>query len=228
MTNVRLSKRLNCIAKMVDKGSVIADIGCDHALLDIYLSKEKIIKKAIACDITPGALAQAKKNISLNVISNIDTRLGDGLVPISLDDKVDTIIMSGLGDHKIINVLQGGLDKLKSVNCIIIQANTGIQKIRKFLISIGYLILEEKLVKEKNIIYVVIKFGKGRASYSKKELVFGPILLANKDELFIELVNNYINKNINIIHKLPNKKIFKKFLLRRKNKLLKKEIQDIN
>ena len=46
MTNIKLSKRLSAIASFVSNNAVIADIGCDHALLDIYLSKKKIIKKS--------------------------------------------------------------------------------------------------------------------------------------------------------------------------------------
>ncbi len=217
MTNIKLSKRLECIADMVDNSSVIADIGCDHALLDIYLSQKKIIKKSIACDITIGALDQAKKNISINNIKNIDTRLGDGLEPINDDDNIDTIVMSGLGDQKIINVLDNNKNKLKSVNSIIIQSNTGIYNIRKYLTSIGYFIENEKLIKERNIIYVVIKFSKGNNKYTKKELMYGPLLLKNKDNLFNELLINKINKNNYVIRKLPSNKIIKKIVLKLRN-----------
>ena len=41
MTSIKLSKRLNEIAKLVNKDSILADVGCDHALLDIYLVKTK-------------------------------------------------------------------------------------------------------------------------------------------------------------------------------------------
>ena len=41
MINVKLSKRLKAIADLVDKDSKIIDVGCDHALLDIYLLKNK-------------------------------------------------------------------------------------------------------------------------------------------------------------------------------------------
>ncbi len=217
MTNIKLSKRLECIADMVDNSSVIADIGCDHALLDIYLSQKKIIKKSIACDITIGALDQAKKNISINNIKNIDTRLGDGLEPINDDDNIDTIVMSGLGDQKIINVLDNNKNKLKSVNSIIIQSNTGIYNIRKYLTSIGYFIENEKLIKERNIIYVVIKFSKGNNKYTKKELMYGPLLLKNKNNLFNELLINKINKNNYVIRKLPSNKIIKKIVLKLRN-----------
>ena len=40
---INLSKRLKEIANLMDKNSVIADIGCDHALLDIYLIQNKIL-----------------------------------------------------------------------------------------------------------------------------------------------------------------------------------------
>ena len=63
MTNIKLSKRLNAIASMITNTKYLADIGCDHALLDIYLIKQKIIEKSIACDITEGALNQAKKTL---------------------------------------------------------------------------------------------------------------------------------------------------------------------
>ena len=45
-----LSKRLNAIAEMVDT-NVLYDVGCDHALLDIYLVQTKKNIKVIAPDI---------------------------------------------------------------------------------------------------------------------------------------------------------------------------------
>ncbi len=224
MTNIKLSKRLKCIADMVDNNSVMADIGCDHALLDIYLSQNNVIKKSIACDITIGALDQAKKNIAINGIKNIETRLGDGLDVIEDSDDVNTIVMSGLGDVKITNILSNNINKLETINCIIIQSNTGAHKIRKYVTSIGYYILDETLVKERNIIYTVIKFIKGKKNYNKKELFFGPIILENKNDLFNELLNNFINKNNYIIKRLPKSKFIKKIKLKINNKKIKKEM----
>lgn len=224
MTNIKLSKRLKCIADMVDNNSVMADIGCDHALLDIYLSQNDVIKKSIACDITIGALDQAKKNIAINGIKNIETRLGDGLDVIEDSDDVNTIVMSGLGDQKITNILSNNINKLETINCIIIQSNTGAHKIRKYVSSIGYYITDETLVKERNIIYTVIKFIKGKKNYNKKELFFGPIILENKNDLFNELLNNYISKNNYIIKRLPKSKFIKRIKLKIANKKIKKEM----
>ena len=224
MTNIKLSKRLSVIASFVPNNAVIADIGCDHALLDIYLSKKNIIKKSFALDITKGALNQADKNIKLYNAKNIETRLSDGFEKIDIKDNIDTVIMSGLGDAKIITILKEAEEKLDKVNNIIIQSNFGVSNIRVYLTCNGYYIDNEKLVKENNIIYTVISFKKGRKKYIKKEIEFGPVLLRNKDELFNELIMNRINKNNYVINKLPKNKLIKKISLKINNHKLKKEM----
>lgn len=224
MTNIKLSKRLSAIASFVPDNAVIADIGCDHALLDIYLSKKNIIKKSFAIDITKGALNQADKNIKLYNAKNIETRLSDGFEKIDIKDNVDTVIMSGLGDAKIVAILKEAEKKLDKVNNIIIQSNVGVSHIRTYLTCSGYYIDNEKLVKENNIIYTVISFKKGCKSYTKKEIEYGPVLLKNKDELFNELIINKISKNNYVINKLPKNKLIKKISLKINNYKLKKEM----
>ncbi len=227
MTNIKLSKRLSVIASFVPNNAVIADIGCDHALLDIYLSKKNIIKKSFALDITKGALNQADKNIKLYNAKNIETRLSDGFEKIDIKDNVDTVIMSGLGDAKIITILKEAEEKLDKVNNIIIQSNVGVSNIRVYLTCDGYYIDNEKLVKENNIIYTVISFKRGYKRYTKKEIEFGPVLLRNKDELFNESIMNKIKKNNYIINKLPKDKLFKKISLKVNNYNLKKTMAKI-
>ena len=224
MTKINLSKRLLAIANMVDKGSCLLDVGCDHALLDIYLLQNKIIKKSIAADITIGALNQAKKNISLSNVSNVETRLGDGLDILYENDSVDTLVISGLGNQKITSILYDNKKKLSNINTLIIQSNTGYYDIRKEIVKLGYYVEDESLVRENNIIYVIIKFCKGKKVYSKRNLYFGPCLLKNKNELFNELVINEINKNRIIIKRLPKRKFMKKIKLKFKNYFLKKEV----
>lgn len=223
MTKVKLSKRLKAIADLVNPKSSILDIGCDHALLDIYLLQNKIIKKSLACDITEGALKQARTNIVLYDVKNIETRLSDGFGAITKNDKVDTVIISGLGGKKIMDIVFAAKEKLSTINTIIIQSNTDVENVREGLVSLGYKITNEKLVKERNIIYTIIKFEKGIEKYNKKEILYGPILLKNKDKLFNELLDNKISKNNYIINKLPKKQIFRKMLLKISNAKIKKE-----
>ncbi len=227
MTNLKLSNRLLKIASLVKNHDVIIDVGCDHALLDIYLTKNKIVKKAIATDITNGAINMALKNVSYYDCLNVDVRLGDGLDTLKKEDKVSLIIMSGLGNQKIVSILNNNKEKICNVNELIIQSNTGYYELRKEVVKLGYFIEDEVLIKENNIIYVIIKFKKGKRRYSNKQLYFGPILLKNKDTLFKELISKDINKNKLILDNLPSKKVLKRLELNLKIKKLKKEIKGL-
>lgn len=227
MTNLKLSNRLLKIASLVKDHDVIIDVGCDHALLDIYLTKNNIVKKAIATDITNGAINMALKNVSYYDCLNVDVRLGDGLDTLKKEDKVSLIIMSGLGNQKIVSILNNNKEKICNVNELIIQSNTGYYELRKEVVKLGYFIEDEVLIKENNIIYVIIKFKKGKRRYSNKQLYFGPILLKNKDTLFKELISKDINKNKLILDNLPSKKVLKRLELNLKIKKLKKEIKGL-
>ena len=227
MTNLKLSNRLLKIASLVKNHDVIIDVGCDHALLDIYLTKNNIVKKAIATDITNGAINMALKNVSYYDCLNVDVRLGDGLDTLKKEDKVSLIIMSGLGNQNIVSILNNNKEKICHVNELIIQSNTGYYELRKEVVKLGYFIEDEVLIKENNIIYFIIKFKKGKRRYSNKQLYFGPILLKNKDTLFKELISKDINKNKLILDNLPSKKVLKRLELNLKIKKLKKEIKGL-
>ena len=62
---MKISNRLKLIASFVDDNSYVIDVGCDHALLDIFLVQNKTNVKTIASDINEGPLEGARKNIEL-------------------------------------------------------------------------------------------------------------------------------------------------------------------
>lgn len=224
MTNIKLSDRLQTIADMVKKGSRIIDVGCDHAFLDIYLVKNNIVKKAIASDITKGAINQAIKNVNdYNLEDKIDIRLGDGLSTLKNKDKVDTVIISGMGDKTIINILNNY--NLEGINNLIIQSNLGIVNIRKQIVKLGYKIIDEKIVVEKDKHYIIISFEKGRVKYKNKEYYFGPILLKNKDSLFKKYYSKKLRKYLNIFVHLPKRNFIEKIKILYIINKIKKEIK---
>ena len=59
-----LDKRLRCVAGLVRPGSVLADIGTDHAHLPVWLVKEGVCPRAVAADIRIGPAAAARKSAS--------------------------------------------------------------------------------------------------------------------------------------------------------------------
>ena len=213
---IKLSKRLDTISSLVPIKSHIIDIGCDHALLDIYLYQKKISTNIIATDINENALKNAQENIKLNHLENkIETRLGNGLDVLTDKDNIDTIIISGMGAHTIIGILKNNLEKLNKIDTIIIQSNTKLAFLRKEITKLHYLISDEVLVLDNQKFYTIIKFVKGKKHYTKKELYFGPILLQKNDKLFNDYTKKEFDKLNVLLKLLPKNKLVDRYKIKK-------------
>ena len=209
----KLSKRLEVVASFVNDNSKVIDIGCDHGLLSIYLVNKYKNIKVIASDVNENALSSAITNIKKEKLENrIETRLGSGLDVVKAGE-IDTIVIAGMGANTIVGILKYSTYKLSNVNNIIIQSNTDLYFLRKNVTSLGYYIEDEILLEDKNIIYIVIKFTKGKKRYNYKELYLGPVLITKNDDLFKKKCNKELTtlklilKNINSGHYLYKLKI---------------------
>lgn len=209
----KLSKRLEVVASFVNDNSKVIDIGCDHGLLSIYLVNKYKNIKVIASDVNENALSSAITNIKKEKLENrIETRLGSGLDVVDANE-IDTIVIAGMGANTIVGILKYSTSKLSNVNNIIIQSNTDLYFLRKNVTSLGYYIEDEILLEDKNIIYIVIKFTKGKKRYNYKELYLGPVLITKNDDLFKKKCNKELTtlklilKNINSGHYLYKLKI---------------------
>ncbi len=220
---IKIPIRTKAIASLINKDNKVIDIGCDHALLAIYLVNTLHLSKVIASDINSNALQRGIDNIKkYNLEDKILFKLGNGLEII--DDDIDTIVIAGLGGITISDILKQGKHKLIHINNIILQPNTDIILVRRTIQMLGYKITQEQLVKENNIIYTIIKAEKGPIKYNYRQLYFGPILLKQKGELFIELYTNKINELYQILNMLPNKYLLKRWQINKKIGLIKKII----
>ena len=180
----KLSKRLEVVASYINDNSKIIDIGCDHGLLSIFLAEKYNNINIIASDVNKNALSSAISNIEkAHLEDRIETRLGSGLEVVT-PDEIDTVVIAGMGSNTIVGILKYSRDKLANVNNIVVQSNTDLYFLRKNITSIGYYIEDETLIEEKNIIYTVINFVKGKKKYSYKELYLGPVLLTKNNKLF--------------------------------------------
>lgn len=199
---MRLTTRLKELANFVDKNVNVVDIGCDHALLDIYLTLYNN-NSCIASDVNENALSFAKKNISKYNL-DIKTVISDGFDNINIKENT-TAIIAGMGTINIINILKRA--DFENISAIIIQSNTDLYELRKEVVNLNYKIKEEKIVFENGIFYVMIKFIKGISKYSDFEYKYGPYILKNKTDLRDEYFKYIINTNKNICEKLTDKNI---------------------
>ena len=100
------SLRLKKICNLVDENSIVADIGTDHGIIPIELSKNNMSKKIIATDISKSCLEKLEQKLIYNSnIVNIETRVSDGLDCFD-EFEVDTIIISGMGGILIKEILE--------------------------------------------------------------------------------------------------------------------------
>ena len=201
---MNLSNRLLSLVKYFESNDIIADIGCDHAYLSIYLILNNLIKKSYISDINEGALNNGIKNIKKHHLeAQIKAILSDGIKDIEKD--VNTLIISGMGANTIIKILND--DKLKQIDKIIIQSNNDHDLIRKYLTNMNYYIFAEDIVKDNDKYYINIVFKKGNKKYSFLDLKYGPILRKNNKEYF----KNLYKKEKEIYMKIPKKRVGNKY-----------------
>lgn len=214
---MKINERLKLVASFVEENSNVIDVGCDHALLDIYLSLNLKKIRVVASDLKSGPLASAKQNISrYNLENKIEVRLGDGID--TIDDYIDTVIISGMGGLTIIGILKYKRHLLKNVDTIILSPNNEVAKVRKEITRLGYYIEDESLIEEKKQIYQVIKFKKGKRYYRRIELDLGPILIKKKSKLFLTYLQKEKTRIINLLNILPKKYFERRFELKRELK----------
>ena len=222
---MKINARLKKIGDLVEANSFCLDVGCDHALLDIYLIHRDKNIKTIASDIAAGPLDQAKKNIKREHLEDvIETRLGPGLS--TYTQEVNTIIISGMGGRNIIGICKDNLNILKKINTLIISPNNYQEDVKKYLCKHGFYISNEEFVKDKKFIYQIIILKRGKKKYTKKEYFFGPIFLEKKGPLFREYYDRELKTREILISMLPNNYRLKKYKLKKEIKLIKNEIED--
>ncbi len=220
-----VNKRLKEVGRLVDNNSSFLDIGCDHAFLDIYLAQDKTrnFKKIVASDNKEGPLTQAKNNINQHKLSKkIELRLGSGL-DIYTDD-IDTVVISGMGGRNMIGIFKAHPECLKTIDTLILSPNNYQIDVKEYLTKVGYYIEDEVLVKDSKFLYQIIKFKKGKKKYSKRELFFGPVLLAKKDDNFIYYYKRELKSREIILELLPKGFSFRKVKLKKEMKLIKNEL----
>lgn len=202
---MQLSDRLSAIAAMVSKGNRLVDVGTDHGYLPIFLVKSGQVPSAIAMDINQGPIERAKEHIKEhNLESYITTRLSDGLTALNINEG-DTLVIAGMGGGLVRKIIKEGEKQVKSFKELILQPQSEIELVRKFLVECGYRIVEENMIVEDDKFYPMMKAIKGEVLPYNKTIFYkyGKGLLESKNtvlKLFLEkefiTYSNILNKLI--------------------------------
>ena len=152
---IPLSKRLQACAQMISPGSRIADIGCDHGYLGIYLLKNGIASEVIAADINEMPLQSARSNARrFGVADRIRFFLSDGALSIPRD--FDTMICAGMGGDTIISILENAGWLFCTQYHLVLQCQTRTHSLRRYLSEKGWHIDKETVLRDGRFLYTVM------------------------------------------------------------------------
>ena len=190
-------------------GFRVADIGCDHAFVSIYLVQHKIADRVIAADVNPGPLETARKNIESyglcvsdageNIDNRIDIRLSNGFEKIKKGE-TDAAVIAGMGGKLIISIISAA-DVWVPGYKLVLSPQSDVPEVRLYLLDNGFKIIDEDMVCEDGKYYNIIcaeyynpddndsnelpfkmTFEADRAMIMK----YGEILIQKKNPVFIE------------------------------------------
>lgn len=187
---MNIGSRLEAVASLIDEGSILADIGTDHAYLPTYLLEQNKIAKAFACDIAAGPCEAARQTVAMHGLKKqIEVRLGGGLTVLQ-PNEADSIAICGMGASTIIMIFEESPEVLASAKQLVLQPMAGAPSLRKWLGEHGWKIEKEILVDDAPHFYEIISARKNNSTieYSIPEQYLGPQLLATKPELFAKHV----------------------------------------
>ena len=184
---MHLSDRLSLVASLVTKGCRIADVGCDHGYLSIWLAQNEICSNIIASDIRPGPLQKGRTNaVKYGVDNRIDFRLCNGLSDVE-ESEVDEIVICGMGGEVISSILSADAWSMKKR--LVLNPASKADQLRSFLYANGMDIVSERLVMDAGLMYNILEAVPGDVHLpTPAETYVSPALLNSKDPL----LGNYL------------------------------------
>ena len=153
---IPLSSRLEAACRFVNPGDRLADVGCDHGYLGIYLLKNNIASFVYASDINEGPLNAAVFNAEkFGVRDKMQFYLSDGVRNIPRD--FDTLVCAGMGGDTMISILEAA-QWLKEGNYrLILQCQSKRPELRKYLGEHGWFIRNETVLKDGKFLYTIME-----------------------------------------------------------------------
>ncbi len=222
---IRLSKRLLCAASFLKGAKVIADVGCDHGLLSLFLLERKLIEKAYLMDIKKGPLLKAGENAErYGLKGKAELILSDGFkaLPLILMERPeapypDSAVICGMGGPLILDIISGAPKEiLEGIDKLILSPQSEISAFRKGLFKLGYAIPDEALTEEDGKFYFVMEavpvssggLSAEEGAYDEAELRYGRAGLNRRDGTLLKLISRDLTVTKELLKRknLPDKR----------------------
>lgn len=151
-----LSNRLSACCDYVQSGDRVADVGCDHGYLGIYLLSHGIARSVIASDINEMPLESARQNASkFGVADKMSFHLCGGVR--HLPHNFDVLVLAGMGADTILSILSDAPWLRDKKYRLVLQCQSKRSDLRRYLHQHGYAIRRETLAQDGKFLYPVME-----------------------------------------------------------------------
>ena len=191
---IKLSPRLDAIARLVPSVGGACDVGTDHGYIPVWLAQNGHGGELFATDINKEPLLHAKRTADeFGFSGKIGFHLCDGLA--ALDGKeTETVIIAGMGGENIADIILAAPWVKEYGSLLVLQPMSKSPYLRSWLFDNGFEVLSEHLVEDGSI-YEILTARAGKDElYSPAELLIGHARLIESSPLFEKRLNQLINK----------------------------------
>ena len=200
---LKISERLATVASLIPKGAHLVDVGTDHGYVPIWLFQKQHIVSAIAMDVNKGPLARARENRDKYGFTDVmDLRLSNGLEKLKPGEG-DSVLIAGMGGPLMIRILEEGRKNATSIQTWVLQPQSEIPSVRRYLHEHDFKIVEEIMLKDDGKYYMAMKAVPGHEEpWNELEYLFGKDLLLNQHPVLKEFVEKEMRLYENIVQQL--------------------------
>jgi tRNA (adenine22-N1)-methyltransferase len=157
-----LSLRLAAIAEAIPPGSRVADVGSDHGKLSLWLAASGRAEYSLATEETEALLKRvARAPAGASWAHRLGFRFGDGLAAIRPEDRIDTIVLAGLGGRTIVTLLRaGGALRFPALR-FVLQPRSEVASVRRWLSENGWRLISEGITVERRRFHLTLAAERG-------------------------------------------------------------------
>lgn len=147
--------RLAAVAALVPPGSRVADVGTGHGLLALRLRASGRAAHCVATERNTRLLTEARRR-AVDRLPGVELRAGDGLAALDPADRIDVVVLAGMGSRKMIRILADERLLRLAIRRLVLQPQCEAQRLRRWLADQGFGIVAESRSLERGRSYLVI------------------------------------------------------------------------
>ena len=207
-----LGPRLEAVCSMVGAGARVADVGTDHGRVPIALVDRGLATWCVAIETHESLLRGVRVRLGSDPVARpIDVRVGDGLAPVTAADRIDTVVLAGMGSDTVVRILDRADRTRIGGPRVIVQPQTEPHAVRAWFHAHAHVLIDERIVHERGRSYVVLAAEPGvetgyrdRPGLEPGDLYAGgPLLIARRDPAALVAWTRAVRRLDRIVERLP-------------------------